>query len=46
LVIVNCHGGNYSLANVVQEANAHGKKMALFPTGRDWANAMYFSVNS
>jgi creatinine amidohydrolase len=39
LVIVNCHGGNYSLANVVQEGNAHGKKMALFPSGRDWADA-------
>jgi creatinine amidohydrolase len=39
LVIVNCHGGNYSLANVVQEANARGKKMALFPSGRDWADA-------
>jgi creatinine amidohydrolase len=39
LVVVNCHGGNYSLANVVQEGNAHGKKMALFPTGTDWADA-------
>jgi creatinine amidohydrolase len=39
LVIVNCHGGNYSLANVVQEGNAHGRKMALFPTGTDWADA-------
>jgi creatinine amidohydrolase len=39
LVVVNCHGGNYSLANVVQEGNAHGKKMALFPSGRDWADA-------
>ena len=33
LVIVNCHGGNYSLANVVQEGNAHGKKMALYRPG-------------
>ena len=39
LVVVNCHGGNYSLANVVQEGNAHGWKMALFPTGTDWADA-------
>ena len=39
LVIVNCHGGNYFLANVVQEGNAHGKKMALYPSGRDWADA-------
>ena len=36
---MNCHGGNYSLANVVQEGNAHRKKMALFPTGTDWAEA-------
>jgi creatinine amidohydrolase len=41
LVLVNCHGGNYSLANVVQEGNAHGKKMALFPSGRDWADARH-----
>ncbi len=39
LVIVNCHGGNDSLANVVQEGNAQGRKMALFPTGTDWADA-------
>ena len=25
LVILNCHGGNYVLANIVQEGNAHGK---------------------
>jgi len=31
LVIVNCHGGNYFLANVVQEANAHGKKNGPLP---------------
>ena len=36
---MNCHGGNYILANVVQEANARRKKMALFPTGTDWAHA-------
>ncbi len=39
LVILNCHGGNYVLANIVQEGNAHGKKMALFPSGMDWADA-------
>ncbi len=39
LVILNCHGGNYVLANVVQEGNARGKSMALFPSGRDWADA-------
>jgi creatinine amidohydrolase len=39
LVILNCHGGNYVLANVVQEGNVHGMRMALFPSGRDWADA-------
>ena len=39
LVIVNCHGGNYVLANIVQEGNARGKRMALFPSGADWTDA-------
>ena len=39
LVILNGHGGNYILSNVVQEGSAQGKKMALFPTGEDWADA-------
>lgn len=36
LVIVNGHGGNYVLSNVVQEAEG---RMALFPTEVDWARA-------
>jgi creatinine amidohydrolase len=39
LVILNCHGGNYVLANAVQEGNAHGKRMAFFPSPWDWAVA-------
>lgn len=39
LVLVNGHGGNYALSNIVQEANAHGPRMALFPTGPDWNDA-------
>ena len=39
LVVLNCHGGNYVLGNVVQEGNAQGKRMALFPSGADWAQA-------
>jgi creatinine amidohydrolase len=35
LVLVNGHGGNYVLSNVVQE-NDH---MALFPTEADWTGA-------
>jgi creatinine amidohydrolase len=34
LVVVNGHGGNYVLSNVVQEANAGNLRMALFPTLR------------
>ncbi len=39
LVILNGHGGNYVLSNVVQEGNARGKRMALFPSGADWTDA-------
>ena len=39
LVLVNGHGGNYTLSNIVQEANAHRSRMALFPTGPDWNDA-------
>ncbi|MDQ2587334.1 creatininase family protein [Saccharothrix yanglingensis] len=35
LVLVNAHGGNYVLSNVVQESEG----MALFPSGADWAAA-------
>jgi creatinine amidohydrolase len=36
LVLVNGHGGNYVLSNVVQEHTAaHGPTMSLFPMGRD-----------
>ncbi|WP_181766461.1 creatininase family protein [Streptomyces albidus (ex Kaewkla and Franco 2022)] len=39
LVLVNGHGGNYVLRNVVQEATADGQRMALFPTSADWEEA-------
>ncbi|MCP2323547.1 creatinine amidohydrolase [Hamadaea flava] len=40
LVIVNGHGGNYALRNVVQQANIPNEaRMALFPTAEDWADA-------
>lgn len=39
LILVNGHGGNYVLGNIVQEANAHNTPMALFPTSQDWATA-------
>lgn len=36
LVVVNGHGGNYVLSNVVQEANEREPRMALFPSRSDW----------
>jgi creatinine amidohydrolase len=39
LVLVNGHGGNYVLANVAQEASVRGPRIALFPSGEDWAAA-------
>lgn len=40
LILVNGHGGNYVLSNVVQEYNAaHGPRMTLFPHGEDWQRA-------
>jgi creatinine amidohydrolase len=39
LVLVNGHGGNYVLSNVVQETNVDGPAMTLFPGKEDWAQA-------
>ncbi|MEV8592794.1 creatininase family protein [Streptomyces sp. NPDC052012] len=39
LVLVNGHGGNYVLGNVVQESSARGERMALFPAPEDWEEA-------
>ncbi|MFF1905398.1 creatininase family protein [Kitasatospora sp. NPDC058218] len=39
LLIVNGHGGNYVLSNVVQEANVTGPRVALFPVREDWHQA-------
>jgi len=39
LVLVNGHGGNYVLGNVVQEAAGDGRRMALFPGAADWEAA-------
>ncbi|WP_078631758.1 creatininase family protein [Streptomyces resistomycificus] len=39
LVVVNGHGGNYVLGNVVQESSARGERMALFPAAEDWESA-------
>lgn len=39
LVLINGHGGNYVLRNVVQESTVVHRNMALFPTGADWQRA-------
>jgi creatinine amidohydrolase len=39
LVLVNGHGGNYVLGNVVQEASLGPLRMALFPGEPDWERA-------
>jgi creatinine amidohydrolase len=36
LALINGHGGNYVLANVVQQANIAGPRMPLFPSRADW----------
>ncbi len=39
LALVNSHGGNYVLSNVVLEANAGGQRMTVFPVREDWDKA-------
>ena len=39
IVVVNGHGGNYVLSNVVQEANVDNRRMSLFPSRDDWQQA-------
>jgi creatinine amidohydrolase len=38
LIIINAHGGNAVLTNVVQQANVHGPlRVGLYPSREDWA---------
>ena len=39
VILVNCHGGNYVLSNVVQEANSAEPRLTLFPGRDDWERA-------
>lgn len=40
LLVINAHGGNYVLANVVQQANLAGPaRIGLYPTRDDWHEA-------
>jgi creatinine amidohydrolase len=42
LIVVNGHGGNYVLANVAQQANAHGAiRVGLYPSREDWTEARH-----
>jgi creatinine amidohydrolase len=42
LIIVNAHGGNYVLSNVVQEASAQSQaRVGLYPSREDWAEARH-----
>lgn len=39
LVVVNAHGGNDVLRNVVQEHSASGRRAGLYPARQDWEDA-------
>jgi creatinine amidohydrolase len=39
LAIVNGHGGNYVLSNIVQQANVASPRMTLFPGRAEWEAA-------
>ena len=39
LAIINGHGGNYVLSNIVQQANVAGPRMTLFPGRTEWDTA-------
>lgn len=39
LAIVNAHGGNYVLSNIVQSANVESPRMTLFPGRLEWNTA-------
>jgi creatinine amidohydrolase len=39
LILINGHGGNHVLRNIVQEATVDGPVMALFPASADWVHA-------
>ncbi|MGH3848547.1 MAG: creatininase family protein, partial [Pseudonocardiaceae bacterium] len=39
LALINGHGGNYVLNNIVQESNVITRRMILFPQAVEWAEA-------
>ena len=47
LIVVNGHGGNYILANIVQEANTgNAIKVGLYPSRDDWTEARHAAGTS
>lgn len=36
MILVNGHGGNYVLSNIVQEANVTGPRLTLYPGRTEW----------
>lgn len=43
LVILNGHGGNYVLSNIVQEANVSTRRMVLYPQPSEWKEARAYA---
>ena len=41
LLLVNAHGGNYTLSNIVQQATIGGPRMGLYPSRQDWETARH-----
>ncbi|WP_369055621.1 creatininase family protein [Kineococcus terrestris] len=39
LLLVNGHGGNYVLGNVVQQSNVRGPRFMLYPSSAEWSAA-------
>ncbi len=39
LLLVNAHGGNYALSNIVQQSTVSGPCMGLYPSRQDWDEA-------
>lgn len=41
LVVVNAHGGNDVLRNIIQEHSASGRRAGLYPARQDWDDARH-----
>lgn len=43
LALVNGHGGNYVLSNIVQESNVRNRRMVLYPQSPEWKEARAYA---